>query len=390
MAARGSGSVYRAYKTDSDGNRVPAGWIAQVRVPDTFKKGSKLKRRRAKTKEQAELVLKEMLTDSSKAATGQNMRVVDYLDKYTEETLPGRDLADSTKDIYKTVITNPLKPTLEDVTFKDFPDAVKAWLVRLNKSTTLGPKDKKKRPLSGAYRAKAFHILSKILDEAVEDGYLDANPLNRVDAPSIERVEVPVTSATDFDDKIMPELAGRRIEPLVIFLGFTGARLGEALGLRWSDVDLKAGTAVIRRSGATTDRTKTKRNRAVPLVPAVVDALKARRSEQRKDRLVMGSGWQGREDLVFTSATGSPMDSHNARREFKRVLKKVGVTEARPFHALRHGLATRLLKQSDVPMQVVKEILGHSKISMTVDTYGHLESVVSADYLDKALSGVGT
>ncbi len=162
-----------------------------------------------------------------------------------------------------------------------------------------------------------------------------------------------------------------------MFIGLTGCRLGEALGLQWDDVDLA-------RATATTDRTKTGQVRTVPLVPEVVDALKLRRMVERTDKLAMGSGWQDGTQLVFTTHEGRPMDPHNARRDFKAMLKRHDLSTVRPFHSLRHGLATRLL-QRGIPMHVVSAILGHSSIKLTVDTYGHVEPVMHADELAEAL-----
>ncbi|MGV1036593.1 MAG: tyrosine-type recombinase/integrase [Candidatus Nanopelagicales bacterium] len=157
------------------------------------------------------------------------------------------------------------------------------------------------------------------------------------------------------------------------------------LGLRWSDVDLTKATVTFRRSGAATDRTKSGRVRTARLVPEVVAALKARRKAQCVDRLAIGSGWQNHDGLVFTTFEGRSLDSHNARRDFQTVLRANDLPTTRPFHSLRHGLATRLL-QRDIPMHVVSAILGHSSIKLTVDVYGHVEPVMHADALQRALA----
>ncbi len=382
----GKGSIYRT--KDRDGN--PSGWMVQVRVNDPFKPNGRLVRRRARTYDDAIGMLETLQSDAAtRLPADAAMRITDYLDVYMRDTLPTSGVSERTVDIHKTLIANPIKPTLGEVTFKELtPATAQAWLARLNKARTVPAGEAKtSKSLAGSTLHKAFYVLAKALDVAERDGLLAENPLRKLKPPRAQRAIVPTTSATDFDNVIVPAVTGTRLEPLVVFIGLTGCRLGEALGLRWDDVDLARATATFRRSGATTDRTKTGQVRTVPLVPEVVDALKLRRKVQREDKLAMGSGWQNNNQLVFTTFEGRPMDPHNARRDFKAMLKRHDLSTARPFHSLRHGLATRLL-QRGIPMHVVGAILGHSSIKLTVDTYGHVEPVMHAEALATALGPI--
>lgn len=374
----GTGSIFQ----EKDG-----AWRAQIRYYDEFQGKSVLVRRRAKNRDDAREALKKLRDDVKPAQpVTSDLTVAEYLDRYAANSLPTLDVSARTKEIHLTLIENPLKPTLGKVKLSEFDaETAEKWLARLQVARTK-PQGKagKTRELAGSTKHKTFYVLAKILDIAVRDGLIADNPVRKLKPPRSGKTVVPSTSASDFDDVILPAVADMRISPLVVFVGLTGCRLGEALGLQWSDVDLARGTATLRRSGADTDRTKNQRVRTVPLLPEVVTALKARRKVQREDQLLMGSGWQNDAGLVFTTFEGRPMNPHNARKDFQAVLRRKGLNAERPYHSLRHGLATRLL-QRDIPMHVVSAILGHSSIKLTVDTYGHVEPVMHADALAKAM-----
>jgi integrase len=101
----------------------------------------------------------------------------------------------------------------------------------------------------------------------------------------------------------------------------------------------------------------------------VVTALKAHRTRQREDRLAAGGAWED-SGLVFTSPIGTPVDPRNVTREFRVLLKAAKVPIVR-FHDLRHTAATLLLAQGVDP-RTIMETLGHSQISLTLNTYSHV------------------
>jgi integrase len=112
-------------------------------------------------------------------------------------------------------------------------------------------------------------------------------------------------------------------------------------------------------------------HRTIALPAIVVDALRAHRTRQREDRLLAGSRWQ--EDprgLLFTTTVGTPMDGIAVTRRFQAVLAAAGLPRQR-FHDLRHACASLLLAQGVAP-RVVMETLGHSQISLTLNTYSHV------------------
>src|SRR5207245_7059070 len=103
----------------------------------------------------------------------------------------------------------------------------------------------------------------------------------------------------------------------------------------------------------------------------IAGKLRDHRARQRKERLRIGPEWHV-SDLVFTTGSGRPLDGRNVTRSFQRILKRAGLPRRR-FYDLRHSCATLLLVQG-VPARVVMEILGHSQIGLTMNTYTHVVS----------------
>jgi integrase len=169
---------------------------------------------------------------------------------------------------------------------------------------------------------------------------------------------------------------GDRMEALYVLALSTGLRQGELLGLTWSGLDSEAGElrvsqALQRIQGQlqfVAPKTA-KSRRSVTLPEVALEALRAHRARQAEDRLFAGSGWH-ESGLVFTTRRGTPLEPRNATRGFKRFLRRAGLPDMR-FHDLRHSFATLLLIQGASP-RVVMEMLGHSQIALTMNTYSHV------------------
>ena len=117
-----------------------------------------------------------------------------------------------------------------------------------------------------------------------------------------------------------------------------------------------------------------------------VTTLKRQRTAQKKDRLKAGSKWN-ETGLVFTTSIGTPLDERNVRREFNAILK-AGKLHPMRIHDLRHTCASLLLAQNVHP-RFVMELLGHSQIGLTLDTYSHVLPALGAETALKMHSLVG-
>jgi integrase len=179
-----------------------------------------------------------------------------------------------------------------------------------------------------------------------------------------------------------------RRHALWVVLATTGLRLGEALGLMWNDIDLKQGKLTVRRVlqrqrgvGLVLVEPKTKHSRrTVYLAKGSVAVLTEHRRSQTQWRLIAGPSWDSSHDLVFPRPDGRPMQGSNLKRVFDKALRDGGLPKIR-IHDLRHTAATHLLVRHVHP-KVVQEMLGHSSIAITLDTYSHVIPNLQAPVAD--------
>ena len=155
----------------------------------------------------------------------------------------------------------------------------------------------------------------------------------------------------------------------------TGMRRGEALGLRWDDIDLEAGRLSVRRALIPSGREvvvsepKTPRGRrSIALDPETVAVLKAQAARQLAEQADWQEGWTD-SGYVFTTENGESLDPEDVTRYFRQAVKKSMLPTIR-LHDLRHTHATLAL-QAGVHPKVVSERLGHATVSITLDTYSH-------------------
>ncbi len=126
---------------------------------------------------------------------------------------------------------------------------------------------------------------------------------------------------------------------------------------------------------------KTRKSRRTIFMPQVtVNALRSHRISQLEERLAAGTRWK-ESGLVFTSTIGTSLDPRNASRLFQEALQRAGLPHIRS-HDLRHTCASLLLARGVHP-RVVMETLGHSQISLTMDTYSHVIPALQKEAADR-------
>lgn len=228
-------------------------------------------------------------------------------------------------------------------------------------------------------------IIKRALKDAVRRRRLVRNPADTVDPPRhAVRPELPVWDAETVSEYLeRSEAEDDRLYPLWAFLVSTGVRRGEALGLRWQDVDLAAATATIVRAITTVDHEPTVSEpktaagrRTVKLDADTVAVLRQHRKAQNEERLLLGAGWQA-SGLVFCTVDGGLLHPDRTSREFVRRVERWGLPRI-PLHGLRHTWAT-LAMRAGVHPRVVQERLGHSTIAVTLGIYSHVAPVMHED-----------
>lgn len=293
-----------------------------------------------------------MLADSGK------LTVAGFLDKWLEDSARPT-IRTGTYANYKSVVDNHIAPKIGGLR-----------LDRLTPAHVQGLYGAMERAGASPHTRRLAHaVLHRSLKLAMKWGMVARNVADAVEAPRIDKKDIqPLTGAQVA--KLFSAAEGDRLEALYIVAIASGLRLGELFGLKWEDVDLDAGAITVRRTLSEVNgklalkEPKTKKSRRRVALPAIaVDAL----HEHRK--LMLSEGHL--DGPVFCNQAGGFFRrSHFHAQQYKPLLKRAGLPSIR-FHDLRHTSATLLLEQGIHP-KVVQERLGHSQISVTLDTYSHV------------------
>src|SRR5262249_15082668 len=176
-----------------------------------------------------------------------------------------------------------------------------------------------------------------------------------------------------------------RYAPLFLTLARTGLRLGEALALRWEDIDLGKRELRVERSLAARGRIDTPKSghgRTVDVSQQLAAALRQLRVQREAEKL--RRGWREMPPWIFCTRKGTTLDRYEVTHAFKRVLVTAKLPGHFSPHSLRHTFASLLLQQGESPAYVQRQ-LGHASIQLTVDTYGKwlpLGNKAAVDQLD--------
>jgi len=287
-----------------------------------------------------------------------------FLDRWVQDAATPR-LRPRTLAGYKLTIQTHLKPLLGGFQLRELTGQHVQALIGSKVDEGLSP-----RTIRGI-RA----VLRSALSDAVKWRIVQFNAAKAASLPRVRRTEIKVLTPAQAREFLLAADA-HRLGPLFSVALAVGLRLGEALGLRWKDVNIEGGelrvTQALQRIAGQLQfvEPKSERSRrAIALPKVAARVLKGHRTKQLEERLAAGGRWND-SGLVFTSTLGTPLDERNVRRAFKDILAGAKLPRIR-IHDLRHTCASLLLAQGVHP-RVVMETLGHSQISLTLDTYSHV------------------
>jgi len=230
--------------------------------------------------------------------------------------------------------------------------------------------------------------LKSALKQAVKNGLIPRNVCECVSLPKqTPKKEVQVLTPEE-QARLQEVIKEHELYPAFLLLLTTGVRLGELLALTWKTVDFKENsikiTKNIQRIHDYDEKTKKKLKsrlvigtpkseksiRTIPMVDIMAPVLKSHKNNQGRKRLQMGTFYNNN-DLVFATETGTPIEPRNFSRTFKKLLKKAEISTDINVHAMRHNYATRGL-ENGIDLKVLQELLGHSSVKITGDTYSHV------------------
>jgi integrase len=218
--------------------------------------------------------------------------------------------------------------------------------------------------------------LSQGLERAVKDRLLPLNPAKGIERPKgKKRIVTPYTSSELRN--LLGELESHRLFAFFRLLAYTGARRGEILALRWSDLDFEKATLSISKNRTRIGKTVIEQDstkggdgkRIVQIDSDTLRLVRDHRKRQIEERMKAGSLWQ-EANYIFTQENGLPLDPSTPYQLFKKTAKRLGL-RSESLHSIRHLHATELLN-SGVGVHLVKDRLGHSDISTTLRIYAHI------------------
>lgn len=240
------------------------------------------------------------------------------------------------------------------------------------------------------------NMLHKALNQAVLLDMIPKNPVEYAVIPKGTKKEMRYFTVEE-QKKLQQALSNERLGMAILLDLYTGLREGELLGLTWENVHIDLNGQSFIRITQTVNRLKKVQNingvktaiminepktqhskRVIPLLPDIavkLDEYRVQQQEYFKENNLPSS------DFVFTSVKGTVIDPRDFQRYFKNLLKKNNIREIN-LHGLRHTFATRAL-ESGMSIKTLSQILGHSNVGFTLDTYAHVTEDLKADSISQ-------
>jgi integrase len=332
------------------------------------------------TKREAQAELNRLLSRKAEGTyvDPTKMTVAEYLEHWLSADIERR-VARKTAVRHRQLVQRQIAPAIGQIPMRKLtPVHIEAFEAELQRTGYV----KGRKAGQGLTAQTVLHVhrtLSQALAHAVATGVLFKNPAGQVKPPRPPRREIAILTKQEVASLLRE--AGPLYLPVLVAVT-TGMRRGEILGLRWSDIDLKAARLTVNQSlerlgGKTAFKSpKTVGSRRTITLPRLtVEALSAHRAQQARI---------GAEELVFAHGDGSAWDPDTLTKAFDRLIRAIGVRRI-TFHGLRHTHISHQLMDG-VHVKVVSERAGHANVSVTLSVYAAFVPTLQAD----AAAGVDT
>lgn len=297
------------------------------------------------------------------------MTIKEWMDFWIEN-FKKLNLKPKTLEVYKQVIACHIVPNIGHITLKNLTTMHLQRLIN----------EKYQSGLSTGSIRKMHNIISSSLEQALQNDMIPKNPAKSVKLPAHTQKTIKFFTECE-QERFFKEAMADNLYPLFVLATHTGLRLGELLALNWGDIDFKNGTVSVTKNSITVEdfegetgkknitkiQSTPKTRSSIRKVPLSETATQVLKSHKQKSSTL----------LVFCTKNGTLLNARNVERSFYRIVEKAGIEKC-SFHTLRHTFATRLFEKG-VSAKIVSELLGHSKVSHTLDIYTHCTPSIKND-----------
>ena len=391
---QGDGSIY-AYET-GEGTRYRWQAFVPVNPDDGNTQMKRVSKGGFKTAKDANVSMQAALSNvrSGKAALPSSLLFADYAKTW----LDSKKIANSTRAGYEKIIRVHLVPRIGHLKLRDIYATTIAKLYKDLEASGNKGRLTEGMALTANTVNKIHIVLGSILQSAVYDGKLTVNHARNnphvVMAPTgadilEQQEELQVWNAEELEEFLWwASNQADELYPLWHLLAWSGMRRGEAVALKWQDINFKTSTVSIRRSSDSALRktvknsTKTKKNRSIKIDDETMDILKGHKSMRSR----LGLQAVQADAFVFGNLDGTVRNPGDVGERFSRLVKKAQTELSGLPHltikGLRHTHATLLL-EAGVNPKVVQERLGHSNITTTMNIYSHVTPTMQEDAMTR-------
>ncbi|KGK85491.1 hypothetical protein DP73_18485 [Desulfosporosinus sp. HMP52] len=374
--ANGEGSIHQRKSGIHEGK-----WVSQITIgtdPETGK--PKRKTFYGKTRAEVKAKLKEAMKELEKGIDLQAQSKLSFGEWLTDwmENYKKMELRLATWENYQRSIKKHIMPQLGDIP-----------LGNLNTSDIQKLYNKMKTNNAASATIRRNHqIINSCLSQAVKNRLISWNPAIAVTLPKLETKQVKAMNKVEMN-AFLEAIETEVLRAAFLILIGTGLRLGEVLGLRWKDIDFREKTinvvqALVRTKseGLILESPKTEKSkRLLPIPKEIAVATRLHRIKQRKIKKYAKEAYEDN-DLIFSTKSGKPINPRFLTKKYYEIRKRAGISSEINLHALRHTYATRLLEEGE-NIKTVSELLGHTDISTTGNTYAHVMPEIKRTASDK-------
>lgn len=345
-------------------------WVGQISFPDS-KKITKY----FKTQQEAkDWVLSQRTAYKNGVLVANNkVTVGEFIDRWMAEVVKYQ-VRESTFDTQQIIINKHIKPTLGTV-----------LLIKLTPSHLQNLLATKSEEGYSRRTVKYIHtIMKQLLDQAKRWNLVGVNIAESVSCPKVEKKPIEPLTQQQINS-FLHVLKDDPLYPLFVTILSTGLRRGEALGLKWENVDLVEGVVSVKgiitsvKGKTVWGEPKTLSSRRIVALP---DYTKCTLIDHKLKQVVDS-------EYVFCTSKGTPYSPRNILRFFKKIAELSGLPPETTIHSLRHFFVSYALSQG-VPVRDVQGIVGHADFRTTANTYGHLmegAQVEAAKKINKLFDG---